>query len=533
MEVNGSQENTLRDFLRVVFRYKIMILTTMIIIFFVVAINMELQMPVSKASVKMLVVAVKDADTEYYKGLGSRSGGAIAKTQVEIVKSRPVIERVVKALKLDQRPLDYEKQYAPRLRALLIERSVKEFDRQMEGMTEEQKHAMLFESAVQKLTGSVSAVSLIDTDIFQINVTDVDPVMAARLANAVSRSYLIYDLEQQIAELVLKYGHNFPLVLQLQEYIGELYDTLDGRTLPHVIAIGPATVKIMEQAQRGVLGNPPGILSNIPKTAASFLGLFLGVFLAFVFDFLDQTFKSPQDIKKFLKLPLLGSLPKIKSQKKLLISNEDLSASNYSRSYQNLSNNLFLLMKERGLKSILITDVEGSDEPAIIIANLAVYSANKAGYNVLIIDANLRSPSISKIFNISAGPGLINVLENNISFEAAVQDLGSGLHVLTAGENAHNPATILNSSSMHDLIKRASGQYDLIFINCADLKNFTDVIILSPNADGLVLIINEGKVRRQVVSAAIENLQQNKVNIVGVIFNNQTFVIPEIIYKLS
>ena len=556
MEAYDSRGNSLRDFLRVIFRCKLLIVITMMVVFSVIYINMQLRTPVAVASVKMLVVASKIATTDYYKGLSIRSGGYIANTQVEIVRSRPVIERVVKALKLYQRPVDYEKQYAPWLRAALIERNAREFNQQMETLTIEQRDALLYERAVGNLTGSVSAVSKLDTDIFYIKVADVDPDMAARLVNSVSRSYLIYDLEQQIAALILQYGGSYPIVLQIQGFIDELYGTLDGRILPHLKAIGPATVKILEQARRGALKEPPGMLAKIPGIASVVLGLFFGIFLAFVFDYLDHTFKSPQDVKKYLNLPLLGTLPRRKkkthwayhlqprpiskrrkkSQDKLFNGNGDLAVPDYSRSYQNLANNIFLLMKSRSMKSLVIADLEGSEDTSVIIANLGIYLAHQAGHKVLIIDANLRAPSLARIFDISDGPGLINVLERSVPFEGAVQDLGAGLHVLAAGENLYNPSTtLLDSASMYDVIKkeRAKDNYELILINCADLKDFTDAMILSSTTDGLVLTINEGSVRRQAVDAAIENLEQNKVNIAGVIFNNRTYVIPEIVYKLS
>ena len=129
--------------------------------------------------------------------------------------------------------------------------------------------------------------------------------------------------------------------------------------------------------------------------------------------------------------------------------------------------------------------------------------------------------------------GLTDVLEGKVPFENAVQDLGSNLYVLPTSKTVLNPATLLNTSIMSNIIKKAQEQYELVFINGTDLRNFTDTAILSSITDGIAIVINEGKARRQVVKDAIASLEQKKINLIGAILNNRTYVIPEIIYKLT
>ena len=530
MEVYSSKETTLRDYLRVLFRHKAIIITTFIAVVTTVFIGLELKTPVYVADVKMLISAQKEIETKYYKGIypGSKS---LVSTHIEMVKSKLVIERVVKALGLYQRPLDYEKNFSTRLKAFLIDRRLKKQNISLEEIAPEQKQAFLFGMAISSLTGSISATPLIDTNIFLISVSDFSPVGAAIIANSVSRSYVIFDLEQQIAELQLKYGKKHSTVLQLQDYIKMLYKTLDGKPLSTIEAIGPASVKIISQARRG---GQVGIVSRrLGLIFAFFTSLFLGVMLAFLFDYFDQTFKSPQDIETFFDIPFLGSIPKRKSKDKLLISDANPPPTKYTQSFQNLSDQMYLLMKDKNLKSLLITDAEGSEGTTAIIANLGSCLAYKAGHRVLIIDANLRTPAVSNILNISDTPGLTDVLEEKIPLDSAVQDLGSNLYVLPAGKTVFNPITLLDSSVMSDVIKKAKEQYEIVFINCIDLNKFSDAVILSSIVDGTALIVNEGKVRRQVIKNAIAPLEQKKVNLIGVILNNRTYVIPKIIYDLT
>ena len=491
MEAYTSTGTTLRDYLRVVFRHKTIFIITLITVMVTVFVKLELKTPVYVAQVKMLVSAFYETESEYYKGIGARW---LTTTQIEIVKSRPVIERVVKALKLYERPPDYEKKFASRLKAFLIDRRIKKHKQNLEEMTPEEmtpeeNQAFLFNMAMGSLSGSISAAEIEETNMFIISVRDFSPVQAAIIANSVSRSYVIFDLEQQIAELQLNYGKKHSLVIQLKNHVKNLQNTLDGRLLPDIEAIGPASVKIIGQAQSGARLKE-GISKQLTLNMAFFMSLFLSVLLAFVFDYLDQTFKLPWEVEGFLNIPVLCSIPKRKSKDKLLISADNPKTTNYTQSFQALSNQISLLMKDKNLKSLLITDVEGSEGATILIANLGIFLAHKAGHRVLIIDANLRSPLISKIFNISNSKCLINVLEEKIQFEDAIQDLGSHLHVLPADVAVSNPVIILGSSMMSDVIKKAKEQYEIVLINCLDLNNFTDAVILSSFTDGTALIVN-------------------------------------------
>ncbi|NOZ67817.1 MAG: polysaccharide biosynthesis tyrosine autokinase [Deferribacteres bacterium] len=529
MEAYKSRETTLRDYLRILFRYKILVLTTMAVVFLTVFIRMQIATPYAVATVKMMIVGKGTAETNFYEQLqtGIRT---LVNTHSVLIKSNMVLERVVRALRLDQRPLDYEKKYSSPLKALLIESSVGNLKRALEEMTPEQRQNMLFKMAVDRLKGNIDATPILDTDMFEIKVKDVDPTAAALIANSVSRSLIIFDLEQQVTALQLKYGKRHTTVIQLKDYIRELYKTLDGRPLPDIEAIGPGSIKIVEQARAGEPGGGRGLISNI---AVLFMSVFFGVFVAFVFDYLDQTFKTPQDIEKFLNIPLLGSIPKKKYGDELLIKDTNPITSDYARSYQTLSDQIYLLMKDRNLQSLLITSAECSGDHPVVVANLGLYFAHRGGNKVLLIDADLRYPSLSRLFDITNNTGLSDVLENKVSMDDAVQDLGHGLHVLPSGESNLNPVIFFNSSAMADIIKKARESYEFIFMNCADLKNFTDAVPLSFITDGTVFVINQGKVRRQVVKTALAPLEQKNANIIGAVLNNRTYVIPGIIYKLA
>ncbi|GBD95566.1 MAG TPA: polysaccharide biosynthesis tyrosine autokinase [Nitrospirae bacterium] len=522
MEVDTS----VRDYLRIIFRHKIVIIVSVIVVMLTVFMKLELDTPVYNAQVKMLLAARWQTDEEYYKGLYYRT-----ETAAEWVTSPYVIKRVVKSLKLYQRPLDYEKRFASKLKAILIEYNVNRLEDELKEMSPEQRESFFFEQAVANLIGNISIDVPEQSNIFTINVSDYDPRMAMLIANSLSRSYLIFDLEKQIEETRLQYGDKHARVIRLQKYAKNLLKTLDGKPISDLEAVGPASVKIVAQALGAGISKTTN--KNIRLIIAFFVSIILGVAIALGIEYLNQSFRSTHEIEKFLNIPCLWSIPKRKSKEALLVSDSNPANTNYTHSYQILSDEISLLMRHGKFKTLLITDAEGTEETSGVVANIGSYLSRKGGYKVLLIDANLRMPSVSKIFNISNDKGLAEILEDKIKFEDGIKHIDSNLDFLPAGETIFNPGTLLDSSLMSGIIEKAKNQYEIVLINCADLRNFTDSTVIASQTDATAIVINEGKVSRYVIERAISPLRQEKVHIMGVIFNNRTHVIPEIIYKMT
>ena len=475
----------------------------------------------------MLVTGQMQKDVEYYRALGP---GELITTQMALVQSRPIIERTVKALKLYQRPLDYEKNFATNFKKIFIEKQKKELESELEDMTAEQRQNYFFNMAMSKVNGNIATIPIGTTSMFLITVTDYNPAAATIIANVVSRSFVIFDIEQQIAMLQLTYGEKNETIIRLEKYIEKLEETLDGRILPDLEAMGPASVKIVTQAGMGIMmPMKPGKGAGI--AIALIMGIVTGIMLAYGFEYFDHTFRSAQDIERFLKIPFLGSIPERRAKSQVLIKNTN-PATKYTQSFQNLSNQIYLSIKNKNLKSLVLSDVEGSKEKVIIAANIGL-SLSLSGYSVLIIDADLRNPLLHNIFDVAESPGLGDVIEGKTPFEAAVITAGPNINILTSGGKILNPLSHLSSPAMSDMIEKVKGLYDVVLINCADIKNFTDAVILTSISDGFILVINDGKVKRQIVQYAIAPIEQKNIDIVGAIIANCRYVIPEIIYKLT
>jgi capsular polysaccharide biosynthesis protein len=525
--LSNAKKPTLRDYLRIIFRYKILFIIIPPIMMIPVYLQIQFVTPRYKAEVKMLVTAQRKLEADYFKEIFL---GDIALDHAELIKSNIVLERVVRALKLYEIPPDYEMRFASPLKAAMMKRTYKNMPDRLKEMSSEQKEKLFFGEAVGNLRSRISAEDVRGTSLLNISAEDFDPNLATKIANSLSRSYVIFDLEQQIAELKLKYGEKHAKVLHLENYIKEFDMTLDGRRLPDIEAIGPASIKIVQQAVAG----PVPRMNNSFLSVAFFVGIFFSIVLAFVFDYFDHTFKLPLEIETFLNIPCLGTLPKRKlnkSNRSMPIKSMNPQNIKYSMALRSLSDEIYLGMRNRNQKSLLMIGLE-EEENVSVIADLGTFLSDVGGHKVLIIDADIRGSKMPDYFNVSVSDGIVDLLEDKIGFEDAIQDLSSNLHILPGGDTAINPHTIFDSHKVSNIIEKAKERYEIILINCASVKNCSDAVVLSSFVDGIALMINEGKVRRQVISNAIKPLILKNVNLVGAILNNHTYPIPEIIYKL-
>ena len=523
----NQKDMTLRDLIKVIFRHKILILLCFVTIMTSVYISLDLRVPVYSSGVRILVTGTMQRDIDVARNLGP---GSLVATQMSLVKSRPILERTVEALKLHQRPLDYKRRNASKLKKILMDNKIEIEKSSLEEMSPNQRRAYLFNRTVQDLFANISVYLEPETSIFNIIVRDYNSRNSGLIANVLSRSYVIFDLEQQIAALQLTYGSKNETIVKLEKHIEHIKETLDGRMLSDIEALGPATVKIITQAGPGnKLPLRPSKASGL--IAAFVISMALGVTLAFGFDFFNMKFRSSNDVEKFLHIPYLGSVTKRKSNEDFLIEQTN-SVSKYAQLIQKLSNRIYMAMKDQNSNAILFTDAEESEETSLITANLGICLARKSGYKVLVIDADLRNPSFHDIFNIPNDPGLTGLIEGKIDLENAIHDLGSNLSVLPAGDATVNPVLLLESDRMFDIVKEAKELYEIVFVKTSDIKNFSDAIILSSCTDSILFVINEGN-RRQIVQTALDPFKQREIKMLGAVLNNHKQVIPEIIYRLT
>ena len=526
MEKANVAEHTIRDYIAPLFRQKIIIIVSCVIISIGVYIGLLFQTPVYEAKVLIHIKGVGVTEASTY---GPLSPLRIHMTQMAIVKSNPVIKRAVIALGLEKRSPNYEKDFCHPLKRFIIEGKANKEKEYIKELTLQEQEEYLLWKAMKDLKDNITTNLQPNTDVFEILVRDYDPNKAVEIANVVSRSYTIYDLQQQHAELTLKYGDLHPNIQQLQDNIYKMTVNLNGKEISDLEAIGTASVKILEQASTDYepVGRPKSLIMLIGLVVAALIGLGL----AFIIDMVGSTFKSPQEIVEHLNVPALGTIPKRTIKDKLLITNSD-AESLYTEFYSDLCDQMFIFMKVQNLKTLLFVSVNPNTINSAITLNLGYALSRNLEIKTLVVDANVTNPSIQKLLKIDGEKGFADILEdNNLPVIDIKHSLNTNFDILQTGNITQSTTTLLNESKMKPLIKKIKNEFDAVFIDCTFMKKMSDVAMLSSSVDGVVLIVNEGRDRIQSAKNVTYVLRQNKANIIGGILNNRTFPIPKWLYS--
>ncbi len=271
---------------------------------------------------------------------------------------------------------------------------------------------------------------------------------------------------------------------------------------------------------------------------AFLLSLGVGIGLAFLLDFLDDTLKSVDDVDRYLHLPALALIPASRDRGRLIggvvgppskPAPSDTTAlamitdarSPIAESYRHLRTSLLLSSAGQPPKTILVTSSQPSEGKTTTAVNTAFMLA-QTGAEVLIVDCDLRRPRLHAHFEVPNVRGLTNWLSGETDLDALIQsyDKQPNLKFLAAGPVPPNPAELLGSDEMRKLLATLSERFAHIVIDSPPAISFTDASILSTMADGVVLVVHGGRSSRAVVRRAKQQLLDVGAHIFGVVLNN-------------
>ncbi|GIP39969.1 tyrosine-protein kinase YwqD [Paenibacillus sp. J31TS4] len=191
-----------------------------------------------------------------------------------------------------------------------------------------------------------------------------------------------------------------------------------------------------------------------------------------------------------------------------------------SEAYRTLRTNIEFSAVDEQLKVIMLTSAGPGEGKSTTATNLAVAYA-QTNKKVLIMDADLRKSTMHHTFLKTNRSGLTNILVGQMTWEQAVQPTDiPNLDLLTAGPVPPNPSELLASQRMSALLEELKGHYDIVIVDTPPVLVVTDAQVLSTKCDGVVLVIDSGKVKREVAMKAKSNLDHVKVRILGVVLNN-------------
>lgn len=392
------------------------------------------------------------------------------------------------------------------------------------------------------------------------------------------------DLEIKKRQLLEKYTPNHPEVLSLQQRIDvvqdkfeeipaqevalarisrevrmqeDLYTTLNKQHEEAKLGVS-SSVSFVSVVNRAVPENAP-VSPNfrLNMLAGSVLGLFLAVVVVFLLENLDVSISTIEDIEDFIKLPVLGIIPTILSEKPLdnwltqvfkkerytvdafrsvLIVNKRY-ASSMIESYHTLRTNIMSNLNTKESVSIVFSSAGAAEGKTLTAVNFALASAH-SGMKTLLIDADLRRPAINQIFGTKKEPGLSDVLAGKVDWRDAVLESADfimggldfeqlmrfpgidNLKVMNCGTQPSNVIDILDSANWGDLMDDLKSEFDLIVFDAPPVLLFVDSLLVGKHAsDGVVMVYKAGKIARGALKRAKEQITGNSARMIGVVLN--------------
>jgi capsular exopolysaccharide synthesis family protein len=267
-------------------------------------------------------------------------------------------------------------------------------------------------------------------------------------------------------------------------------------------------------------GAPKALQAPLIRTLvfSILLGLFCGIALAMLLEALDNTIRSPDEVARQTGLPLLGAIPLLEDTAPQVIA---LTApqSPASEAYRTLRSSIYFTLTDLPARSFVVTSSIGGEGRSSVAANLAVVMAH-VGHSVILADTDLRRPTQAHLFGCDPGRGLTNVLVGEAVLEDTLQDTGvPGLQLLATGPLPPNPAELLDSARMTELIGELTQRADVVIFDSPPSLLLSDGVILSSKVDRTILIAESGTVTIEAFREVTRLIEHARGSLLGVVVN--------------
>ncbi|MFQ5926207.1 MAG: GumC family protein [Terriglobia bacterium] len=359
-----------------------------------------------------------------------------------------------------------------------------------------------------------------------------------------------FEEQQKQASLIGERSVQYNILKREVETNKQLYEGLLQRLKEAGVTAGlkASNIRIVDAAEPPRVPVKPKVLLNL--ALALVLGLTLGTGAALLQEYLDNTLKTSEDVERFVRVPALALIPSVDSlnhrrggiyglsgRGKLLTSGADKPVpprpedwyridgdprqfSAFGEAFRSLRTSVLLSTPERPRRSLLVTSAQPREGKTTISANLAI-SLAQLGQRVLLIEGDMRRPCIHKVFKIQNSAGLVSYLTGQQTWQALVAPTEvPGLDALVCGPVPPNPAELLSSERMRNLIRAAMAHYQFVIVDSPPLLNVADARILATLVEGLVLVVKAGSTPRDLVQRASMHVSDVGANILGIVLNS-------------
>ena len=310
------------------------------------------------------------------------------------------------------------------------------------------------------------------------------------------------------SQLELKYNVSQDLYSSLLENLYQI-GIAEAMAISNIRLVEPAIAPKIDKPE-----SPKKVLNGI---MGIFLGLMFGFGLGLFVDYLDDTIKTPEEAKD-QGLPFLGSVPKFRRNDDPIISQRD-PKDPISEAYRTIRNSLKFASTDKPLNGLLIMSSIDGEGKTITMVNLGISTARE-GKSVLLVDTDLRKPRLHKVFGVSNSIGITSILAKDANPADVIKKTDiTGLSLLASGPIPPDPALIIESTKMKELIKNFAEQYDIIILDSPPILLANDSVMMAGYVDSSIMIMESGRTSNKVFAHAKEILMRANVEPIGVILN--------------
>ncbi|HEX8207829.1 MAG TPA: polysaccharide biosynthesis tyrosine autokinase [Solirubrobacteraceae bacterium] len=368
------------------------------------------------------------------------------------------------------------------------------------------------------------------SNIVRVEATDADPRFAARLATTFAEEFIGFREESDSkrladAQRITKQQYEaLPAVTKNSPQGRQLRDR--SQQLEILASLQTGGAELVQRADVPSSPSYPRPLRN--AIIGLLLGLGLGLMLAYLIDRLDRRIQDPEEMQEEFAKPILATIPhsaKLDKGKGILA--QDAAT---AEAFRMLRANLRYFNVDRGLHTVLITSAAPGDGKSTVAANLAAAAAAN-GMKTLLVEVDLRHPTIAKGLGVPATPGLTHVLARDaqldlvvraVAVQAGDHDAASGrtMDVVVSGPLPPNPTDLIESERMRDVLRQAAQEYEFVVIDTPPTAVVPDAIPLVTQVDGVVVVGRVGKSTREALAHLRKQLDNLDAPTLGVVVND-------------